>query len=247
MQKKQNSQFDGTSYTESMQSLFRENYQLPGLVRRFDSRERVVNSSTQPYDELFIWSMLLYSGSEKDVKLSKYFWSKSRYPIAVILVGIIAYRALLDENFVPDEMKDKMKKLIKEYEGLAIGIVKKCTETNHFITQDLFICEIDIFFNNTILELANKAEAIDLVSLGPFQQLLTDVWFDKIDPHISSWRLILPYFFLPSLLLPISIFRSDNIELTNLSDIDEKPSRINIKLKFFIKVLLFLDSLKFNE
>jgi hypothetical protein len=60
-------------------------------------------------------------------------------------------------------------------------------ETNQLTTQDLFICEIDIYFKNTVLELANKAETLDLVSLSPFQQLLTDVWFDKIDPHISNW------------------------------------------------------------
>ncbi len=73
-------------------------------------------------------------------------------------------------------------------------------ETNQLTTQDLFICEIDIYFKNTVLELANKAETLDLVSLSPFQQLLTDVWFDKIDPHISNWMVKNPWFDLLSAL-----------------------------------------------
>jgi hypothetical protein len=188
MQRQTSSNFDGTNYTDTMQDLFKENYQLPGLVRRYDAKERVVNTSRQPYDELFLWSLLMYSGNDEDLKLSRYFWCKSKYPVATCLVGIIAYRFLLGKNFVPDDLKDKMKQVIAEFEKYAIGVVKKCTETNALITQDLFICEIDYYFNNTVLELANKAETLDLVSLSAFQTLLTDVWFDRIDPHVSNWR-----------------------------------------------------------
>jgi hypothetical protein len=112
MQRKTNSNFDGTNYTDTMQDLFKDTYQLPALVRRYDAKERIINMSHQPYDELFLWSLLLYSGNDQEIKLSKYFWSKAKYPIASCLVGIIAYRLLLNENFVPDDLKDKMKQII---------------------------------------------------------------------------------------------------------------------------------------
>ena len=52
-----------------------------------------------------------------------------------------------------------------------------CNETDKLITQDLLICEIEIFYNHTVLELAIKAETHEFVCLTPFQNLLTDVWF----------------------------------------------------------------------
>lgn len=71
---------------------------------------------------------------------------------------------------------------------MAIDIMNKCNETNLPIAQDLIICEIDIFYNHTVLELASKANAKDFVSLAPVQQLLDDVWFDKLNPHLSFWQ-----------------------------------------------------------
>jgi hypothetical protein len=113
LQKLQNSNFDGTSYTEEMQDIFHDYYQLPGLVRRFGANDKIVHTSTQPYDELFMWSLLLYSGKENDAILCRHFWSKTKYPIACALVAIIAYNNLLSENFVPEDLKEKLKNMIK--------------------------------------------------------------------------------------------------------------------------------------
>lgn len=114
LQKKQNSNFDGTEYTALMRHIFEDTYKLPFLERRYDSKERVLNNSVQPYDELFIWSLLLFSGNmNKDLKLPRYFWSKCKYPMASALVGIITYKKLLDEGFLPDDLKEKMKTAIK--------------------------------------------------------------------------------------------------------------------------------------
>lgn len=70
------------------------------------------------------------------------------------------------------------------------GVLLKCSEINQLVCQDLLICEIDIFYKHTVLELAIKADSYDIVCLTPFQQLLTDVWFDKINPHIPNWQVV---------------------------------------------------------
>lgn len=108
-------------------------------------------------------------------------------------------------------------------------VAEKCSESSIMVTQDLYICQIDLFYRNTILELANKAEVLDFVSVSSFQQLLNDVWYDRIEPQLGR-LIMLPYFLTPlSLLLPVCFFRSDNVELANLTDITEKSSRTNLK------------------
>jgi hypothetical protein len=71
---------------------------------------------------------------------------------------------------------------------MAIEILQKCNEVNPLIAQDLLICEIDIFYNRTVLELAVKADAKDFVASITVQQLLNDIWFDKINPHLHNWQ-----------------------------------------------------------
>ena len=110
-----------------------------------------------------------------------------------------------------------------------MSILAKCNDTNQLIAQDLLICEIDIFYKHSVLELAIKARTHDFVCLSPFQQLLTDVWFGTINPHASNWQIFFPYLFFPFLFLPISYFRSDIVDLINFTELDEKSSRMSIK------------------
>ncbi len=115
---------------------------------------------------------------------------------------------------------------------MASEVLKKANEKNQLIAQDLLICELEIFFKHTILELGIKAHAYDFVCLAPVQQLLTDVWYDKIHSHVSSWQIVLPYIFFPCLLSKISYFRSDINVLENLTELNENErSLVNLKKK----------------
>ncbi len=67
-------------------------------------------------------------------------------------------------------------------------MVNNCNRKHQLITQDLLICELDVFYENTILELGHKAHAHNFFSLVPVQQLLTDIWYDKINWHIPGWK-----------------------------------------------------------
>ena len=71
---------------------------------------------------------------------------------------------------------------------MACDVLCMSHETNPMISQDLLIVDIDIFYNLTVLDLALKAAAHDFVCLIPVQQLLNDIWYDKLDPHLSSWK-----------------------------------------------------------
>ena len=71
---------------------------------------------------------------------------------------------------------------------MACDVLDKCNETHQIVTQDLLLCEIDIFQNKTVLDLAMNAVANDFMCLIPVQQLLTDIWYDKINPHLAIWK-----------------------------------------------------------
>lgn len=116
---------------------------------------------------------------------------------------------------------------------MASEVLKNSNEKNQLVAQDLLICELEIFFKHTILELAIKAHAYDFVCLAPVQQLLTDVWYDKINSYVSSWQIFLPYVFFPLLLSSSSYFRSDVNEITNQTELNEnEKSHVDLKKKY---------------
>lgn len=71
---------------------------------------------------------------------------------------------------------------------MASDLLNKCNETHQLVTQDLLLCEIEIFYGKNVLDLAMTALAEDFVCLIPVQQLLTDIWYDQINPHLSIWK-----------------------------------------------------------
>lgn len=115
LQQQQNSNFDGSEYTTTMFSVMADCYQLPNHphFRRYNTEDKERQTSEQPYDELFIWSLLLYSGNDEDLKLPRLFWSKAKFPVACCLAAIIIYQNLMTGNLVPDYLKEEMEIVIK--------------------------------------------------------------------------------------------------------------------------------------
>ena len=93
-----------------MEEIFQDIYQLPIFIKRYiGDTNKTKNFSDQPYDELFLWSLLLYSGEKEDLKLPFHYWSKTKYPIACCMAGIILFKNLIKKNYVPDDLKESMK------------------------------------------------------------------------------------------------------------------------------------------
>lgn len=69
------------------------------------------NVSDCPFDELFIWSLLLYSGHEKELELIKFYLSRTKHPIACCLTAMLLYNRFQEKHYVPDELKVKLAEL----------------------------------------------------------------------------------------------------------------------------------------
>jgi hypothetical protein len=56
------------------------------------------------------------------------------------------------------------------------------------VCQDILICELKMFYKQTVLELAIKGDVYGFIGLTPVQELLTDIWYGKLYPTISNWK-----------------------------------------------------------
>ena len=109
-----------------MLKIFADCYQLPNhpIHKRYNDQNKEKQTTDQPYDELFIWSLLLYSGNnDEDLSLPRMFWSKSKKPITCCLAAMIVFQNLREENFVPDYLKEEMEVAIKWVELIIIPIL----------------------------------------------------------------------------------------------------------------------------
>lgn len=69
--------------------------------------------SEYPLDELFMWSLLLYSGQESELDLIKYYWSICTRPLACAMGAILVYSRFQKMNFVTEELRAKLGKAKK--------------------------------------------------------------------------------------------------------------------------------------
>ena len=113
VQMKPDDDFNFSEYSKTMLSLFEECYILPNhpTHKRLDANENEKKKTDYPYDELFIWSLTLYSGHQEDLNLIKLYWSKSKFPIACALVAKIIFKNFCKQSFIPDHLKELIQEI----------------------------------------------------------------------------------------------------------------------------------------
>ncbi len=109
--------FDRHDYTSIMKSVYDCVYILPltdPQMTEISRSEESTMLSDYPMDELFMWSLLVYSGKDEEFNLIKYYWSLTSKPIACAFAAIIVFERFRQKSFVCDELKAKLEK-IKRY------------------------------------------------------------------------------------------------------------------------------------
>ena len=87
--------------------------QISGIAKIDYKKDDAKYLSELPMDELFMWSILTYSGKEEDVDLIKHYWTLTSKPITCALAAMCVYSRFLGKSFVNREFKEKIKKLKK--------------------------------------------------------------------------------------------------------------------------------------
>jgi hypothetical protein len=67
-------------------------------------------------------------------------------------------------------------------------VLRECFKNNPKLTEDLLIQEIEMFSKRTVIELAIDSNSLDFMSNNAIQMLLNDIWFGKIDPETSYFK-----------------------------------------------------------
>ena len=204
-QNKNDEEFDQEHYTELMHEISKNLYELPlineetliGKMAGVRTSSNEVKLSDYPLDELFMWSILIYSGKEQDMDLIKYYWSLTTKPVACALTAMIVYDRFMQKSFINRELKEQLKEIKKEFEKLAMGVLKTASLSKVQEAQDIILRQNKYFLNHTALQLGVEAEAEEFVGSIPVQALLTDIWHGKINPHVSSFRILICMFFWP--------------------------------------------------
>jgi hypothetical protein len=222
-QNKNDNEFDGYNYTSLMYEISENLYDLPlknenlPTIKLLDLNKKETNKiSEYPLDELFMWSILIYSGKEDDLELIKFYWSLTTKPIACALAAIIVYDRLMKKSFINREFKEQLKEVKEEFKEWSTNLLHKCSQAKLLETQDLILIQNKYFYNHTLLELGVEAKAETFIGSIPVQDLLTDIWHGKINPHVSSFRIISCVFCWP-LIYFLQILRYD-YELVTVVD-----------------------------
>ncbi len=63
------------------------------------------------YDDLYIWSTLVYNGEESRKQLINLYWSKCEYPLACSITTVVLYEKLKD--FIHIELKETLELFIE--------------------------------------------------------------------------------------------------------------------------------------
>ena len=82
-------------------------------LAKLDFKKDDKSLSDSPLDELFMWSILTFSGKDEDIDLIKYYWTLTSKPIVSALAAMVVYNRLLNNSFVNREFKESVKKLKK--------------------------------------------------------------------------------------------------------------------------------------
>jgi hypothetical protein len=103
-----------------MRSISKYLYDLPLVkednivgIAKLDRKKNEGQFSEYPLDELFMWSILIFSGKDDDMDLIKYYWSLTSKPIACALAAMLVYDRFLEKQFINREFKQQIKEARK--------------------------------------------------------------------------------------------------------------------------------------
>jgi hypothetical protein len=84
--------------------------------------------------------------------------------------------------------------ILSDFEKMSVDISLVCyqngqcvsQERQEMISQDLLFCPKNTFFNLTVLDLANEAESFEFMTSIPVQELLNEMWVERLLPYASK-------------------------------------------------------------
>ncbi|UJR10750.1 hypothetical protein I4U23_014938 [Adineta vaga] len=132
------------------------------------------------FRDLFIWSVLT-----NRIEISKILLSHMETRICPLLIASKIFRSYL--RFASDnESKDLLSSQIKQFEEYAYECLKSCYNYDEEKACEIAIRRIDIYGGVSCLQVAVDADDKNFVGQPCCDQLLNNIWYDKIVPFRST-------------------------------------------------------------
>ena len=137
------------------------------------------------YRDLFLWCVLTYR-----LDMAKNFLSQMKTRICSALIASKILKSLAD--YAPDQVaKDTLYSKAGDFETHAIEFVRYAYCNDKYQACELIMRRVDLYGGVTCLQMAIAADDKKFVSEGACQILLTNIWYDKLDPGRDKTRLII--------------------------------------------------------
>ncbi|XP_069496552.1 transient receptor potential cation channel subfamily M member 2-like isoform X2 [Ambystoma mexicanum] len=158
-----------------------------------------------PIRDLLIWAVL-----QNRAELAEIFWSQSQDCI----LGALACCAILKK--ISKEVEDKdtldgMRAQVERYEELAMGVLSECCKQNDEQAEKLLTRVSYLWGKTTCLQMALNAHAMNFMSHGGVQMLLTKVWWGNLAVDNGLIQVLLCMLFFPLIFTGLVTFRTEPI------------------------------------
>lgn len=132
------------------------------------------------YRDLFLWAILT-----NRIEMSKVFLNQMRTRICACLIASKIFKSFL--NYATDnESKDVLSSQADQFEEYAFECLKRCYNYDEEKACEIAIRYIDLFGGVSSLQIAVDADDKNFVGQPCCDQLLNNVWYDKMEPFQST-------------------------------------------------------------
>ncbi|CAF1150453.1 unnamed protein product [Adineta steineri] len=163
------------------------------------------------YRDLFLWCVLTHR-----LDMAKIFLNQMKTRICSALIASKILKSLL--QYAPDhDLQDKLSLEAEDFEMYAIECVRCSYLYDREQVCELIIRRVDLYGGVTCLQMAIAADDKKFLNEDACNALLTNIWFDKIDPVQERTRLIINLFTMGFAQFGFSIYDKNQSQEKNIN------------------------------
>jgi hypothetical protein len=168
-----------------MEPFYEDQSKVGFILLKLRSLESEVTDAEYIYRDIFLWCILTYRLDMAKIFLSQ---MKTRICSSLIASKILKSLAL----YAPDQAaKDTLYAKADDFETYAIEFVRCSYCYDKHQACELIMRRIDLYGGVTCLQMAATADSKKFLHEDACQALLTNIWYDKVDPVREQNRLII--------------------------------------------------------
>lgn len=165
------------------------------------------------YRDLFLWCILTYR-----LDMAKIFLSQMKTRICSALIASKILKSLA--TYAPDQIASEiLVSKANEFENHAIELVRCSYLYDKYQTCELIIRRVNLYGGITCLQMAVAADDKKFIYEDASQALLTNIWYDKVDPVRERTRLALNIITLGIWQIFVSIYEKQLFKLSGQAQV----------------------------